>query len=259
MDVAEEEKKTLFATLRQPASSSTMSTATRRDLFVTSTPASFRRDISRRHTLHASNAPRQQGTDSGDHSGSLEWRGTVTPVSPRSESADLRTVKRVLDVLKDGDMDVVGFLDALCWGNQMAITDQSTKAARTSLTHSDQLATVVSRWLRPPRTSQGGPTAGGARRVLLPLVIETVQDIINEEMDAVVEELKERSADVTEENILGTMIDEVQERVLVTAPVFHSLVRTAAWSKKQEEQNSLKNPTKVSAYIVNPGYDDSSE
>jgi hypothetical protein len=68
-------------------------------------------------------------------------------------------------------------------------------------------------------------------------VIETVQEIINEEMDAVVEELKEES-DVTEENVLGMMIGDIQEVVRVIAPVFYSLVRTAAWSKKQEEPSA---------------------
>jgi hypothetical protein len=224
-----------------------MSTATRRDVFVTSTPASFRRNVSREHILHATNTLGPRGTVDGGHHGSLDQRGNGISASSCSESADLRTVKRVLDVLKGGDMDVVGFLDALCWGNQKAIADPSTKAARTNLTHSDRLATIVSRWLRPPRTSQGGSTAGGARRVLLPLVIETVQEIINEEMDAVVEELKEES-DVTEENVLGMMIGDIQEVVRVIAPVFYSLVRTAAWSKKQEEQNTLRDPAKVRMY-----------
>ena len=63
---------------------------------------------------------------------------------------ELETVKRVLDVLKEGGMDVVGFLGALCWGNLLAVTDPTVRAARTSLTHSDRLATVVSKWLDPP-------------------------------------------------------------------------------------------------------------
>jgi lipase chaperone LimK len=88
--------------------------------------------------------------------------------------------------------------------------------------------------------------AGGARRVLLPVVIKTVKNLINDKMDAVVEELKEESADVTEQSVLGSVIDEVQEKVQVTAPVFYDLVKTVAWSKEQEERNTLKDPTKAS-------------
>ena len=66
-------------------------------------------------------------------------------------------------------------------------------------------------------------------------------------MNAVVKELKEGSADITEQSVLGTVMEEVQEKVLNTAPVFYGLSKTAAWSKEQEEQNTLKDPTKVIA------------
>ena len=98
-------------------------------------------------------------------------------------------------------MDMGGFLNTLCWGNRLAGTDPTTRSARTNLTHSDQFITVVSRWLHPPRTSQRGSTAGGARQVLLPLVIKTVKEVVSEEMDAIVDELKGDSAGVTEQSV----------------------------------------------------------
>ena len=75
----------------------------------------------------------------------------------------------------------------------------------------------------------------GAKHTLLPLIIGMVKEIINNEMSAVVKELKEESADVTEQSVLGTVIKEVQGKVQNTAPVFYNLVKTAAWSKEQEE------------------------
>ena len=143
-------------------------------------------------------------------------------------------------------MDVAGFLDTLCWGNKPAIVDPTAKYARTGLMHSDQLVTVVSRWLTPPRMSPGRPRAEGAKHILLLLVTSTVKETINNEMSAVVKELKEGLADVTEQSVLGIVIEEVQGKVQNTAPVFYNLVKTAAWSKEQEEQNTLKDPTKVS-------------
>ena len=145
-------------------------------------------------------------------------------------------------------MDVAGFLDALCWGNTLAVTDPTTRSARTSLTHNGKLAGILLRLLDPPRTSQGGSTAEGARQVLLPVVVKTVKDIIKKEMDAVVEELKEESAEVTEESVLGMVIDEIQNTVELTAPVFYDLVKTAAWSEDQEERNKLKDPAKASGH-----------
>ena len=215
-----------------------MSSATGHDIFVNSTSANFYDNVPHRRASHAGNTERQRETVGGGYHRFSEC----------SESTDLHTVKRVLEVLNDGRMDVAGFLDALCWGNRLAVTDRVAKSARTNLMHSDRLATVFSRWLRPPRTSQGGSTAGGARQILLPVVVETVKDIINREMDAVVEELKEGSANVTEEGILETTIEEVQGIIEVTAPVFYDLVKTAAWSEKQEGRNTLRDPTKVTTY-----------
>ena len=77
-------------------------------------------------------------------------------------------------------------------------------------------------------------------------MISTVKEVINEKMDAVVDDLKEESVDVTEQSVLGMVIDEVQEKVRLMALVFYDLVKTAAWSEKQEGWNTLKDPTKAS-------------
>jgi len=212
------------------------------DHFISFTPAHFRGHIPTGHASHTptDTLPRQQeGTEEDNGSGGPV--GAITDV----DAANFRTISRVLTVLNEGGMDVAGFLDALSWGNKLAVKDTTTKQARTNLMRSDRLATVVSRWLCPPRTSQGGPRADGARKVLLPLVIDTVKMVINREMDAVVEELKEDSSAVTEQSVLGTVIEEVQGKVQVKAPVFYDLVKTAAWSKNQDERNTLRDPAKV--------------
>ena len=224
-----------------------MNITIRRDIFVNSTLADFHHDTPSRRVSHTSNVEEQQEAAEEDN-GSLNRRENHVPVDMHADNTDFQTVTRVLDVLKEGRMDVAGFLDTLCWGNQLAVTDPNTRSARTSLTYSGRLAEIVSRWLHPPQKSQGGSTAGGARQLLLPLVIKTVKKITNEEMDAVVEELKDKSADITEQSVLGMVIDEVQEKVRVTAPVFYDLVKTAAWSKEQEERNMLKEPTKASVH-----------
>ena len=234
-----------------------MNSNTERDIFVhISTPADFNNNLPTWHNSHATTdtTGRQWGRGEGGD-GPPDQLDNPAVSYPPADTANFQTVSRVLDVLKEGKMDVLkegkmdvaGFLDALCWGNKPAIVDPTAKYARTGLMHSNRLATVVSRWLSPPRTSPGGPRAEGARHTLLPLVISTVKEIINNEMSAVVKELKEESADVTEQSVLGTVIEEVQGKVRNTAPVFYDLVKTAAWSKEQEEQNTLKDPTKVSA------------
>ena len=94
----------------------------------------------------------------------------------------------------------------------------------------------------------GGLKAEGAKHVLVPLVIDVVEGIINNEMEATVEELNEELTDVTEQSVLGAVMEEVQGKTRDTALVFYYLVRTAAWSKEQEEQSTLKDPTKICAF-----------
>ena len=43
------------------------------------------------------------------------------------DTKDFQTVNRVPNVLKDGKMDIAGFLDALCQGNQMEIVDPTVR------------------------------------------------------------------------------------------------------------------------------------
>ena len=127
---------------------------TSHNIFVNSTPANFHNDIPSRRISRTSNVWRRQETAEGEDG--LSDRRDHVAVDTHADTADFQTVKRVLDVLKEGRMDVCGFLNALCWGNRLAVTDPTTRSARTNLTHNDQLATVVSRWLHPPRTTQGG-------------------------------------------------------------------------------------------------------
>ena len=50
------------------------------------------------------------------------------------------------------------------------------------------------------------------KSVLVPLVIDTVKCMINDEMEDVVEELKESADPITEQSVLGVVIAEVQGR-----------------------------------------------
>ena len=49
-------------------------------------------------------------------------------------------------------------------------------------------------------------------------MIKSVKEVINKEMKAVVEELKEESADVSEQSVLGTVMDGIM--LLLSFPRF---------------------------------------
>ena len=103
-----------------------MDITTGRDAFVNFTPADF---YSSGHTEHM----QQEETEGGDHQ-----RGNHAPVDTPTDLANFETVKRVLQVLKEGEMDVAGFLDALCWGNRLAVADPTTRAHTMPTTSVEQ-------------------------------------------------------------------------------------------------------------------------
>jgi hypothetical protein len=230
----------LFTILYPPGSSFAMNIATGHDVFVTLTPGNYRHGVPSKRTSRSDNANETARRE--DRSSNQQVLADAS-----AEFTKLPTVKRVLQVLKEGRMGVVRFLNALCWGNSLAITDPTTRSARTSLTHSDRLGGVIFFELveSPPNVPRR-IDSGGCQRNLLAIIIDTVKGIINREMDIVVEELKEESAEVTELSVPGTVIDEVLGKVRGAAPVFYALIWKAACSEKQEGRNTLKDPTKVS-------------
>jgi hypothetical protein len=110
--------------------------ATGHDVFVTVTPGNYRHGVPSKRTSRSDNANETARRE--DQSSNQQVLADAS-----AEFTELQTVRRVLQVLKEGRMDVVGFLNALWWGHSLAITDPTTRSARTSLTHSDRLAGVV--------------------------------------------------------------------------------------------------------------------
>ena len=135
---------------------------TGRNIFLTPTPTDFRRDVPG-GPVSRSHGQRIQRECDRQVKEATNYLISRFHLAQARKFVDLQTVKQVLCILKEGGMDVVGFLDALCWGNPLAVKDPTPRSARTILMHSNRLATVVSRWLCPPRTSQGGSRSKGAR------------------------------------------------------------------------------------------------
>src|SRR3977135_1626861 len=110
-------------------------------IFVHSNPTHLHNtDASTSHT-NAGVAGSQQGGVEEEEELSDQPENRVA-AHAETDIEDFRTVKRVLKVLKEGGMDVGGFLDALSWGNQSAVADPTTRQARTNLMHSERLAEV---------------------------------------------------------------------------------------------------------------------
>ena len=101
-----------------------MDITTRRDAFVNFTSAGFYQNISSGCTSHM----QQEETEGEDES--LHQQRNHTPVDTQADSADVETVKRVWHVLGEEVMDILGFLNMVCWGNRLAVADPTTRFAR---------------------------------------------------------------------------------------------------------------------------------
>ena len=86
------------------------------DIFINSTSANFHHNAPSRCASRTSSVESQREAAEGGGR-SLDRQGDHVPAATHVDLTDFQTVKRVLDVLKEGRMDVAGFLDALCWGN----------------------------------------------------------------------------------------------------------------------------------------------
>ena len=136
---------------------STPSPTMNQNPFITYTTANF---DNHRQTERASHArpetpAREQGRIGGEHWPPQQPEGQVVAPTDVGD-VEFQTIKRVLEVLQEGGLDLVGFLDALSRGNPLAVRDPTTRQARRSLMHSDRLVTVVSRWLSSLERLKGG-------------------------------------------------------------------------------------------------------
>ena len=94
----------IYIIFHQSTSSSTMDIAARHDAFVNFTPADFYQNIASGRIEDT----QQEETEGEDES--LYQRRNHAPVDTPADLANFETVKQVLQVLKEGEMDVAGFL-----------------------------------------------------------------------------------------------------------------------------------------------------
>ncbi|KAJ6587839.1 hypothetical protein B0H10DRAFT_2197752 [Mycena sp. CBHHK59/15] len=88
----------------------------------------------------------------------------------RLQDADMpEKVNKVLQTIREQGLDLAIFLDAVCWGSEACVSDDSIRFARTGLMVSDELPGILQRCYNPPRRSnkkKGKRPAGGCRALL---------------------------------------------------------------------------------------------
>lgn len=164
-------------------------------------------------------------------------------------------VKDTLSFMKQQDINLPIFLDALSWGDLGCHSDPEVQYARTSLTVSHELPGILRRWYNPPRGAnlKKGKRPSGARHSLQAFAIECVGDLIDREMKMSAPLFLSPPEELSEEHLMKTDFEQLKCQTKRDAPVLWQLLRRAAYSKKQELRNKQKDPDMV-AYNIFPFY-----
>jgi hypothetical protein len=139
------------------------------------------------------------------------------------------------------------FLDALSWGDSQCISDGEIRYARSALMHSKELPGIIRRWWKPP-LSPGSHHARpkGGQEVLEAFAEEIMRSTIERELDSLTKILcSPAGKDGDEEELTGASFGDLIHEVKELAPHVWALVRRMAFSSKQEQRNTHKNPEMV--------------
>jgi hypothetical protein len=163
-------------------------------------------------------------------------------------------VKATLLFMKQQGLDVVIFLDALCWGDEGCHSDSQIVFARTGLMVSEELPQILQRCYNPPRRSgkAHGARPAGARRVLLDFATSCISDMIDREMKLSASLFLSPPEELSEEHLTDLDFGVFMERVQASAPILWQILRRAAYTPEQEKRNKYKNPNMVWCYFIRP-------
>ena len=159
----------------------------------------------------------------------------------------LTPVKHVLTVIDTLGINVAIFLDALSWGDAECIQDAKIRYARSALMNSEELPGILQRWWKPPwPVTSKKKRPKGARPIMEAFAVECVQDILDRELEAISTSLLSPTGeDIKEETFTSLIFDQMISSMKTNTPTLWKLLRSMAYTPKQQKVNTEKNPDKV--------------
>ncbi|KAJ3966157.1 hypothetical protein EV361DRAFT_1015463 [Lentinula raphanica] len=167
----------------------------------------------------------------------LDWAG-------RSR---LDAVLAVLDSIAVQGLDLPLFLDALFYSDSDCHSNQRCRYARDSLMTCDELPRIVEVWHKPPRCPGGQKSCRpfGASHVMEDFALNAVSSKVNRELRISAPLFASDPLDFSEDQLLGVDFEELKTQVLSRNPMLWRILRSAAYSEKQELHNKRKDPDMV--------------
>lgn len=98
-------------------------------------------------------------------------------------SATCQAVLNVLDALQDNSLTLMRFLEALSWGDPDCIKHSRIQRIRTWFLQHRSLQKLIRCWYSPPRSKHSHKSRpNGARNVLCGFALETVRQLVEDEL-----------------------------------------------------------------------------
>ena len=112
-------------------------------------------------------------------------------------------VRSVIDFMKSIKINLLLFLWALSWNIPELVSDLDVTAERTALMLSDELLGILSHWCCPPRRHGFGICTKGAYETMNKFALDSVLELIKDEMGELEDELSSPQSDLSEETVLS--------------------------------------------------------
>ncbi|OSC97243.1 hypothetical protein PYCCODRAFT_1472038 [Trametes coccinea BRFM310] len=172
-------------------------------------------------------------------------------IQPRSDcdelSSDLpesglsqrcQAVLLVLRCLRKYRMSVFDFLDALSWGDQDCVTHPSVKIARRMFLQNRNLASLLTRWRKPPRSpGSTKPRAKGASDTINHFARGCVTEMIQDELCKSDVVMRPKSVDLCREELTGLDLEKIERRLRGQAPTTWEMLETLMASPDGRERS----------------------
>ena len=159
-------------------------------------------------------------------------------------------VHLVLDFMKSVNINLPILLWAISWNIPDLISDPKVSAERTALMVSEELPGILAHWRHPPRKHNSGIRTRAAYVTMNKFALDTVLEIIGNEMGALDEVFKSPQSELSEESLLSIKWEEMTAEVRREAPTTWTLFRHAAYTQEQESRNTRKNPDSVNISLL---------
>jgi hypothetical protein len=115
---------------------------------------------------------------------------------------------------------------------------------------SDELPGILAHWQCPPWKHNSGIWTKATYDVMNKFALDTVLEVLGNEMDTLDEVFKSPQGELLEESLLSIKWKEMMADVRCEAPTTWTLFQHVAYTQKQESRNMKKNPETVSVCIV---------